>query len=87
MAKRSDHVQLEIIEKKNRKTFLVADTQLYKRLCPFVRPLVHPSEVVIKLKSWETSVLDAFCVCLSVGGGLGCGWGLDAPAHPSAKIL
>ena len=68
--------------------FLVADTQLYKRLCPSVRPSVgpsvRPSVMVIELK---TSVFDTFFVCLSVGGGLGCGWGLDAPAHPSATIL
>ena len=68
-------------------TLLVADTQLYKRLCPSVGPSVGPSEAVIELKSGETSVLDTFCVCLSVGGGLGCGWGSDAPAHPSATIL
>ena len=47
--------------------FLVADTQLYKRLCPSVGWL----EAVIELKSGETSVLDTFCVCLSVGGGSG----------------
>ena len=64
-------------------TFLVADTQLYKRLCPSVGWL----EAVIELKSGEIGVLDTFCVCLSIGGGLGCGWGLDAPAHPSATIL
>ena len=68
-------------------TFLVAETQLYKRHCPSVGPSVGPSEAVIELKSGEMSVLDTFCVCLSVGGGLGCGWGLDAPAHPSATIL
>ena len=64
--------------------FLVADTQLYKRLCQSVRPSVRPSVMVIELK---TSVFDTFCVCFSVGGGLGCGWELDAPAHPSPKIL
>ena len=67
--------------------FLVADTQLYKRLCPSVCPSVHPSVGVNELKSGKTSVLDTFCVCLSVGGGLGCGWGLDAPVHSSATIL
>ena len=51
-----------------------------------VGPLVRRSGV-IELKSGKTSVFDTFCVCLSVGGGLGCGWGLDAPAHPSATIL
>ena len=67
--------------------FLVADTQLYKRLCPSVRHSIGPSVMVIELKSGKTSVFDTFCVCLSVGGGLGCGWGLDASAHPSATIL
>ena len=52
-----------------------------------VRPSIGPSEAVIELKSGEMSVLDTFCVCLSVSGGLGCGWGLEAPAHPSATIL
>ena len=54
----------------------------------FVRPSVgrsvRRSVMVIELK---TSIFDTFCVCLSVGGGLGCGWGLDAPAHPFAMIL
>ena len=75
--------------------FLVADLQLYKRLCPSVRPLVHPSVgpsvgplVMIELKSGKTSVLDTFCVCLCVEGvGVGVWMGLDAPAHPSATIL
>ena len=62
--------------------FLVADTQLYKRLCPSVGPLVRPSVMVIESKSGKTSVLDTFCVCLCVEGvwvgvwmGFGCGWG------------
>ena len=68
--------------------FLVADTQLYKRLCPSVGPSVgslvrwsvrHGDRV----EKWEN---ERFRVCLSVGSGLGCGWGLDAPAHPSATI-
>ena len=71
--------------------FLVADTQLYKKLCPSirssVRPLVRLSEAVIELKSGETSIFDTLCECLSVGGGLGCEWGLGAPAHPTATIL
>ena len=51
-----------------------------------VRPSVRPSGV-IELKRGKTSIFDTFCVCVSIGGGLGCGWGLDAPAHPSATIL
>ena len=66
--------------------FLVADTQLYKRLCPSVGPSVRPS-VMIESKSGKTSILDTSCVGLSVGDGLGDGWGLAAPAHPSATIL
>ena len=61
--------------------FLIADS-----IRGFVCPSVGPS-MVIESKSGKTSVLDTFCVCLTVGGGLGCGWGLDAPAHPSATIL
>ena len=59
--------------------FLVA---VFKRLCPSVRP-----SGVIELKCGKMSVFDTFCVCLSVGSGFGCGWGLDASAHPSATIL
>ena len=39
--------------------FLVADTQLYKRLCPSVRPSVRPSvgpSGVIELKSGKTRI-------------------------------
>ena len=36
--------------------FLVADTQLYKRLCPSVGPLVRPSVMVIELESVETRI-------------------------------
>ena len=63
--------------------FLVAGTQFYKRLCPSV----GPSVMVNELKSGKTSVFNTLCVCLSVAGGLGCGWGLDVPAHLSATIL
>ena len=86
LVKFGNHVETKLLER----VFLVADTQLYKRLCPSVRwsvgPLVRPSEV-IELKSVKMSVFDIFFVCLSVGGGFGCGWGLDAPAHPSVTIL
>ena len=59
--------------------FLVADTQLNKRLCLSFGPSV------CRVKKWKTSVLDMLCVCLSVGWVLGCG--LDAPTHPSATTL
>ena len=46
---------------------VVADTQLYKRLCPLVRPSVRPS-VVIESKSVKTRIYDAavmiICVCV-----------------------
>ena len=51
--------------------FLVADTQLYKRLCPFVHPSVCPLVRGHKLKTAKMSILDAFCVRV---GGLGGGW-------------
>ena len=83
--------------------FLIADTQLYKRLCPYVRwsigPLVHWS-VGPSRSSWKREkrafmilqLLLCVCGCVSawqewLGVGLGWGWGLDAPAHPSATIL
>ena len=63
--------------------FLVADTQLYKRLCPSVRPSVGPLEAVIELKSGEIGVLDTFCICLSIGMGMGMdrGW-MPLPTRP-----
>ena len=75
--------------------FLVADTQLYKRLCPSVGPSVRRSVGPLvrenESKSGKSSVLEAFfvCVCVRRGvrWGVGCGWGLAAPAHPSATIL
>ena len=38
-------------------------------------------------KNWITSVLDVFFSVSWWWGGVGCGWRLDAPAHPSATIL
>ena len=61
--------------------FLVADTQLYKRLCPSVRRSIRWSVRGHESKSGKTSILDAFYVWV------GCGWRMDAPAHPSATIL
>ena len=58
------------------------ELHLYRKVCQLVC-----RSVVIELKSGKTSVFDTYYVCLRVGGGLGCGWGLDAPAHPSATIL
>ena len=54
---------------------LVADTQLYERLCPYVGLLV------------EKQVFFLFYGGICVGGGHRIGWGLDAPAHPFATIL
>ena len=53
---------------------------------PSVRWSISPSGV-IKLKSGKTSILDTYCVRLSVGVGLMCGWGFDAPAHTCTTIL
>ena len=68
------------------------DTQLYKRLCLFVGRLVGWSVVPlvcwsVEVIEWKSDVFDTYCVGLSLGGGLGCGWGLDTPAHPSATIF
>ena len=65
--------------------FLVAVTQLYKRFCPSVGPSVSPSVHQHELKGGKTSILGAYMyVC---EGGLVCGWGSDALAHPSATIF
>ena len=59
--------------------FLVADTQLYKRLCPSVGPLVRWS-VTLELKTQKTRVYNTaviiVCGCVSawqewLGVGLG----------------
>ena len=67
---------------------LVADTQLYKRLCPLVHLSVQPLVREHELKEWKNKCFESFCVCVLVGKGVGwvfgCGWGLAAPAHPSA---
>ena len=52
-------------------------------LSMFVLWSIYRSVCKHELKSGKTSVLDA-CV---VRGGLGCGWGLDAPAHPSVSLM
>ena len=64
--------------------FLVADTQLYKRLCPSVGPSVRrsvrPSVREHESKNGKTSVLDTSCVCLSV---VCWGWvGVGGPCPP-----
>ena len=72
--------------------FSVADTQLYKRLCPSAGPSLCPLirrsicfsvDTSRKVRKWAYYVV-GFCVCV---GDMGYGWGLDAPAHPSATIL
>ena len=76
--------------RKKARMFLVADTQLYERLCPSPRLSIHQSigllvhwsvrpSVMIESKSGKTSVLDPFCVCLcgrGMGLGLEGGWRL-----------
>ena len=77
--------------------FLVADTELYKKLCPHVHPSINLSvhlsvrssicsSMCTSQKVGKMSVLES-CVCVCVGRGLGgalgdgCRWGLTAPAH------
>ena len=67
-ADRCEEVEISVF------TFLVADTQLCKRLCPSVRPSV----MVIELKSGKTSAFDTFYLCLSVVDG---GW-MPLPTLP-----
>ena len=52
----------------NEFNFLVTDTQLYKRLCPSLRPLHRSSgpTVVIELKSAETRIFDDVIVIICV---------------------
>ena len=73
--------------------FLVADTQLYKRLCPSVgpsigpsvRPSVRPLVRQHESKSGKASVLEAFRVCLSWKGSWVGPWvwmGVGCPCPP-----
>ena len=62
-------------------TFLVADTQLYKRLCPSVGRSVGPSVCGHESKSAKTSILDAFCVCEWGSRGVDEGW-MPLPTRP-----
>ena len=55
--------------------------QLYKRLCPSVRPSISEHES----KSGKTSILEAFCVCLCWKGGWVGHWvwmGVGCPCSP-----
>ena len=91
-----------------RNSFLIADTQLYKRLCPSVHPSVRWSVRPSvrwsvgplvrhgdRVEKWKNERFGYFLCMFVCGGGvgwgvwmgLGCGWGLDAPAHPSVTIL
>ena len=80
--------ELACLSVPDRVKFLVADTQLYKRLCPSVRPLVRRAAgPLTRVEKWKNERFEAFCVCVCVGKGVGCGWGLAAPAHLSATIL
>ena len=71
--------------------FLVADTQLYKRLCPSVRWSVGPS-ITLELKTRKTRIYDTavvivcvwVCECVAgvVGGGVGVRLGVGCPCPP-----
>ena len=61
--------------------FLVADTHLCKRLCPSVSPSIR-NDPVQKWKNKRFYILFVYVSELGL-----CGWGLDAPAHPSETIL
>ena len=62
------------------KRFLVADTQLYKRLCPSIGQSVDPSIREHKSKSRKVSAFDA---SVPLGGAFGPngGW-MPRPTHP-----
>ena len=66
----------------NTRTFLVADTQLYKRLCPSVRRSVCQHES----KSGKTSVFEAFCVSLCWKGGWVGRWVLMGVGCPNPPV-
>ena len=64
-------------------SFLVVDTQLYRSLCPSVRPSVRRSIEVIESKSVIMSILDTFmyvCVWSGVWSVHG-GW-MPLPGRP-----
>jgi len=58
--------------------FLVADTQLCKRLCPSVRPSVRRGD---RVEKWKNERFEYVCVWSGV-------WRVDGGwMHPSATIL
>ena len=61
---------------------------LQKVVCPLVYLLVRPLDVGLwaRVEKWKNERLNAFCVCPSSHRGCG-GWGLDAPAQPSATEI
>ena len=59
--------------------FLVADTQLYRKLCPSVGPSIRNAQV----EKWKTSVLDVFLGRCVGGGAWGVDWGwMPLPTRP-----
>ena len=77
---------MSMSQKVGKLAFLVADTYLYKRLCPSVRWSVGRSVGPwTRVEKWGNERFRCF-LCMWVGD-LWCGLGLDAPAHPSATIL
>ena len=69
------HVCLSVVH-----LFLVADTQLYNRLCPSVRQSIHLS-ILHESKSGKTSILGGFLVMSTVGEGGGA-WDVDGGWMP-----
>ena len=53
-----------------------------------IRPLVHPSvRRSDRVEKWNNERFGYFLCMFVYGVGLGCGWGLNAPANPSATIF
>ena len=50
--------------------FLVVDTQLYKRLCPFVRPSIRPSVRNDRIEKWKNKHFEYFLRMFVCGVGV-----------------
>ena len=62
--------------------FLVADTQLYKRLCPSVHPSVRPSVGNDRVEKWKNKRFGYFLCMFVCGVGVGVWIGVGCPCPP-----
>ena len=67
-----------------RRLFLVAVTQLYKRLCPSIYPSVHRSVCNTRVEKWKNERFRWFFLGMCVSGAA---WGVDGGWMPLSTHL